>query len=184
MSITTKRGDLGETRLNYNRPVRKSHSRVAAYGTVDELNSALGMARCQCDDTEIKSVISSVQDQLVTLMGELATESTDRKRYLQDGFTVVDEAFVAVIDDLVADLESRGLSFKGWAKPGDHPLSSILDMARCVCRRAECQVCCLLDNNFETNTNIQRYLNRLSDALWLLARWIEAQTKQQSPGKR
>ncbi len=157
----------------YNRRVSKTDPRVGSYGSVDELNVALGWVRCQESSGLVRESVERVQDQLVVLMGELATAPEDRERYRGDGFTLVDASFVEPIDALVIDLEGRNLSFKGWAKPGDNPGSAALDMARCACRRAERAVCALIESDLEPNTEIARYLNRLSDALWLLARWIE-----------
>ena len=181
MSIATKLGDDGSTGLMYNRRVPKTSDRVGAYGFVDELNSALGTVRCQEPDELVKSAVENVQDQLVSLMGELATAPEDRERYHQDGFQAVDEGFLRPLDDLVTRLESELLPFKGWAKPGENPLSASLDVARCVCRRAERQVCQLIEAGEEPNQEIRRYLNRLSDVLWLLARWGE-RLKEQKVG--
>lgn len=174
MSIATKGGDTGSTGLMYNRRVSKTDPRVDAYGFVDELNAALGQARCRDDDSWLQGSLNSIQDQLVTLMGELATLPSDRDRYQSDGFNLVGEAFVAPLDELVKNLEGRALSFKGWAKPGDNPLSAAFDVARCVCRRAERHVWQLIESQTEPNTEIARYLNRLSDVLWLFARWAES----------
>jgi len=157
----------------YNRRVPKTSARVDAYGFVDELNAALGVVRAQERDSFLGASIEKVQDQLVTLLGELATDPSDRERYLRDGFKVVEPEFVNPVDELVVDLEGRNLSFKGWAKPGDNPTSAALDVARCVCRRAERQVCLLVERGEEPNREIQRYLNRLSDVIWLFARWVE-----------
>jgi len=157
----------------YNRRVTKTHPRVDAYGFVDELNAALGVIRSQDADEFVQETINRIQDQLVLLMGELATDPEDRERYKKDGFTLVEESFLEPIDRLVIDLEGRNLSFKGWAKPGDNPVSATFDVARCVCRRAERQVCHLIETGAEPNRQIMRYLNRLSDALWLCARWVE-----------
>ena len=157
----------------YNRRVSKTDPRVDAYGFVDELNASLGVVRCQESSGLLDDAVNAIQDQLVILMGELATAPEDRERYQGDGFVLVEDHFVEPIDRLVRDLESRSLSFKGWAKPGDHPIAAALDVARCVCRRAERQVCFLVERELEPNRQISRYLNRLSDSLWLLARWVE-----------
>ena len=166
----------------YNRRVPKTSERVDAYGFVDELNSALGIVRSQDNDAFLTGTIEAIQDQLVILMGELATDPSDRERFVSDGFKVVDKAFLEPIDQLVVSLEARQLSFKGWAKPGDNPVSAALDMARCVCRRSERQVCLLVEKGEEPNLEIQRYLNRLSDALWLCARWVETGRPAASDG--
>ena len=174
MSIATKKGDDGTTSLMYNRRVSKVHPRIEMLGFVDELNASLGQVRCQSDASRIANRIERIQKQLVELMGELATDGCDRERYQKDGFRLVDEEFIVPIDTLVVELESQMSSFQGWAYPGDNSVSASLDAARCICRRAERQVCRLIESGSEPNREIQRYLNRLSDALWLLARYIEA----------
>ncbi len=184
MSIATRRGDDGSTALMYGRRVLKSHPRVEAIGFVDELNAALGQVRCQAAGSRTESEIRSIQDRLVDLMGELSTDRADRERYLQGGFRAVDKEFVKELDSLVAVLESRMPPLKGWAKPGDNPASAGLDAARCVCRRAERQVCRLLESGMEPNQEIQRYLNRLSDVLWLMARRIEIDGAGSGAAKR
>ena len=174
MSIATKKGDDGTTSLMYNRRVSKGDPRIEMLGFVDELNASLGQVRSQSGASKIANKIERVQKQLVGLMGELATDGGDRERYQKDGFQLVDKEFVAPIDRLVVELESRMSSFQGWAYPGDNPVSASLDVARCICRRAERQLCRLIESGSEPNREIQRYLNRLSDALWLLARYVES----------
>ncbi len=174
MSIATRTGDGGETSLTGNRRVFKTHPRIEICGTIDELNASLGVVRSQAGQTWLAKRIGQIQDLLIPLMGELATESDDRGRYFQKGFRRVDEEFVTIVDSLVARLEASGLSFSGWARPGDSAISAGLDVARCVCRRAERQVCGLMESGLEPNREIQRFLNRLSDGLWLLARWDES----------
>ena len=174
MSIATKKGDDGTTSLMYNRRVPKVHPRIEMLGFVDELNASLGQVRCQSDASGIANRIERIQKQLVGLMGELATDGCDRERYQKDGFRLVDQEFIAPIDTLVVELESRMSSFQGWVYPGDNSVSASLDAARCICRKAERQVCRLIESGSEPNREIQRYLNRLSDALWLLARYVEA----------
>ncbi len=174
MSIATRKGDDGTTSLMYNRRVSKGDPRIEMLGFVDELNASLGQVRCRPDASRIANKIERVQKQLVGLMGELATDGSDRERYQKNGFQLVDKEFVAPIDTLVVELESRMSSFQGWAYPGNNPVSASLDVARCICRKAERQVCRLIEVGSEPNREIQRYLNRLSDALWLLARYVEA----------
>jgi len=170
MSIATKTGDSGTTGLMYNRRVPKSHPRVEAYGTVDELNAALGMARASSQDGFLRDHLLGVQQQLVILMGELATASEDLPRYVKDGFELITSESVAPLDALVYEIESTGVSFKGWATPGATLTAAFLDRARTVCRRAERCVARLLESGAADNPSIMVYLNRLSDVLWLLAR--------------
>jgi len=175
MSIATRTGDAGSTGLMYNRRVSKSHPRVEAYGSVDELNTALGMARATAEAEFVSTHLLAVQQDLVILMGELATLPEDLPRYLKDGFKRVDAGLTEKLDALVREIESRNVSFKGWATPGATRHSAALDIARTACRRAERRCCGLREAGEQDNPEILVYLNRLSDALWLLARWVETE---------
>ena len=170
MSIATKRGDGGETDLMFGRRVSKSDQRVAAYGAVDELNAVLGLVRVAVDLSEMAvALMPTVQADLVILMGELATGPEDLPRYLESGFKQVSAEMVERIGGEVERIERDfEIKFKGWAMPGDAGLSGAahLDLARTVCRRAEREVVILGGENAE----VVRYLNRLSDLFWLLAR--------------
>jgi cob(I)alamin adenosyltransferase len=170
MSIATKTGDNGSTGLMYNRRVSKCHPRVEAYGAVDELNAALGLARASAPDPAQNSRLQSIQKDLVTLMGELATQVEDLPRYVKDGFTVVTNDLTAKVDVIVREIEARNVSFRDWATPGANLAAATLDVARTTCRRAERRVCALQEAGQLHNTEIIVYLNRLSDALWLMAR--------------
>jgi cob(I)alamin adenosyltransferase len=174
MSIVTKTGDKGETSLMYGRRVSKNDSRVEAYGAVDELTAALGLARANCEDKFVSEQIFSVQKDLINVMGELSTVPEDRQRYVKDGFHVVEAKMVYRLTDVIVDLEKdKSLYPKDWVIPGATPASAALDLARTICRRAERHVAILKDPNPE----ILRYLNRLSDFCWILARVIEARSK-------
>ncbi len=175
MSIATKTGDSGTTGLMYNRRVSKCHPRVEAYGSVDELNTALGMARATAQYDFVRENLLAIQKQLVVVMGELATQTDDLERYQKDGFSIVTSAMTAKLDQLVKEIEAQKISFKGWATPGENLNSAALDLARTACRRAERRVCALQENNQLHNAEIIIYLNRLSDTLWLFARWVETQ---------
>jgi cob(I)alamin adenosyltransferase len=175
MSIATKTGDKGSTGLMYNRRVSKCHPRVEAYGTVDELNAALGLARASATDASVSAHLLGIQQDLVTVMGELATGTDDLPRYAKDGFPLVTAGLTAKLDQLVAELEAQSITFKGWATPGATLHSATLDVARTVCRRAERRVCALHEAGQLQNPEIIIYLNRLADLLWLFARWVETQ---------
>ena len=174
MSIATKTGDTGETALMYGRRVRKTDPRVDAYGCVDELNAALGMARVTAPDPFTQELLLSVQKELILVMGELATAAEDRARYAKDGYETTSVAMVdrltAAIDELEKD---KLLHYKGWAIPGSTVISAQLDIARTTCRRAERRVAALLESEAGLNLEVLRYLNRLSDLCWLLARYAE-----------
>ena len=175
MSIATRTGDAGHTGLMYNRRVSKSHPRVEAYGSVDELNAALGLARAQASAAFLKDNLLLIQKDLVVLMGELATGVEDLPRYVKDGFELVTPAHTEKLDRLVAEVEAQQVSFKGWATPGATVDSAALDVARTTCRRAERRVVALHETGQLQNSEIIIYLNRLSDLLWLLARGVETQ---------
>jgi len=181
MSIATRTGDNGTTALMYGRRVAKNHARVEAYGTVDELNTALGLARATADHDFVSTSLLAIQLDLVTLMGELAVANDDLERYVKGGFSLVMPVMTAKLDALVKEIEAQQVSFKGWATPGASLHSAALDMARTVCRRAERRVCDLQTAGDLKNEEIIIFLNRLSDLLWLFARWVETQLDKTRP---
>ncbi len=174
MSIVTKTGDDGTTGLMFNRRVPKNHPQVEAYGTVDELNSALGLARASARQSRLCGQLLDIQKDLVTVMGELATLPEDLPRYIKDGYPVLTPGLIDKLDAIAVEIEAQKVSFQGWATPGANPASAALDVARTVCRRAERRVCALRESGKLENVQISIYLNRLSDVLWLLARWAES----------
>ena len=172
MSIATRTGDMGKTGLMYGRRVDKFDLRVETYGTVDELNAALGMARAQAELALVKNELLLIQKQLVALMGELAVAPEDAKRYEQDKYPKLGPEMLQHLDDLVVKIEKEKITFDGWATPGASVASASLDVARTICRRAERLVAELAAAN-EIDLLVIKYLNRLSDLLWLMARYTE-----------
>jgi cob(I)alamin adenosyltransferase len=170
MSIITKTGDDGTTGLMYNRRVPKTHARVAAYGAADELNAALGMARASTNSPVLKQKLETIQKELVSLMGELATLPEDAERYRKDGYPALAQSMTKTLEGWAQEVEAKNLSFKGWATPGANLSSAALEVARTVCRRAERSACSLKETNQLPNPEIPVFLNRLSDLLWLWAR--------------
>jgi cob(I)alamin adenosyltransferase len=171
MSIATRTGDDGTTALMYGRRVGKADRRVEAYGTVDELNAALGLARAHVALPLVQEELLAVQKQLVALMGELAVAPEDLAKYrAAEKYPKLEESALAQLDGLVAKIESEKISYEGWVTPGASVASAALDVARTVCRRAERRVVELVDVE---NVLAIRYLNRLSDVLWLMARYTE-----------
>jgi cob(I)alamin adenosyltransferase len=177
-SITTRRGDTGETDLLFGSRVSKTHPRITALGDVDELNAALGWVRVFGQTPESAAIAEKVQLQLIHLMGELATPAGREQRYDQTHASQgLGEAEVQWLDAEVADIEQRGdFKFTGWVLPGGKgkPAGAACDQARAVCRRAERSILAM-DDTVEAlpNREVVKYLNRLSDLLWLLARWEE-----------
>jgi cob(I)alamin adenosyltransferase len=174
MSIVTKTGDAGTTALMYGRRVPKNHPRVEAYGAVDELNAALGVARASTKENFLTENLLAIQKDLIVLMGELCVQPEDLKRYFGDGYLPVTPDMAARLEVLVKQIEAQNISFKGWATPGANTTSAALDMARTLCRRAERRVCEIKFLGEVQNEQIIIYLNRLSDLLWLFARWAES----------
>jgi cob(I)alamin adenosyltransferase len=124
--------------------------------------------------------LEAIQKDLVILMGELATQMEDLPRYLKDGFVVVTAELTTKLDVIVHQIEARKVPFHGWATPGANVAAATLDVARTACRRAERRACALQEAGQLQNNEIIIYLNRLSDALWLMAReaeWVGAASK-------
>jgi len=175
MSIATKTGDDGTTGLMYGRRVPKNHPRVEACGSVDELNAAIGQARALATHDFIRTNLLAIQSELIVLMGEVGVLTEDLKRYTMAGYSLVRPEMTARLDVLVREIEAQNISFKGWATPGATIPAAVLDVARTVCRRAERRVFDLIQAGELPNPEVGIFLNRLSDLLWLMARWSETQ---------
>jgi cob(I)alamin adenosyltransferase len=174
MSIVTKTGDKGETSLMYGRRLSKADPRVDAYGCIDELTAALGLARSFSTDKFVSDEIFAAQKDLIVVMGELATAPDDRERYVKDGFHITTAEMVDRITVLILQLEKdKTLYPKDWVIPGKTTLSAALDFARATCRRAERHIAAFSGGEKDFNSEILRYLNRLSDLCWVLARCAE-----------
>jgi cob(I)alamin adenosyltransferase len=175
MSICTRTGDDGTTGLIFNRRVSKSHPRVRAYGAVDELNAALGMARAFSEDEPIAEEIHRIQRELVIVMGELAVDDDDRLRYAEKGRTFVDAEMADRLTSLIRNIEKNDrIRYEGWVMPGGSRFSACLDLARTTCRRAEREVVALHDEGALVTQDLMVYLNRLSDLCWIWGRLVES----------
>ncbi len=181
MSIATKTGDGGTTGLMYGHRVPKNHPRVEACGALDELNAALGLARATATEKFVSENLFWIQKSLVDVMGEVGVLTEDLPRYAKGGFTLVTPELTAKLDVLVKEIEAQNVSFKDWATPGATQHSAALDVARTTCRRAERRVFDLQAAGELQNTEILIFLNRLSDLLWLFARWVETQLDKKQP---
>jgi cob(I)alamin adenosyltransferase len=156
--------------------------RVEAYGVCDELNVAIGavkpvMKELVSQHPYLSTVLErfqEIQKDLIVLMGELATLPEDRERYLKGGHHLIGADEVARLLRWVDELEGEGISYDGWATPGASSLSVALDTARVTCRRAERRVCELGKEVQTFHRDPLKYLNRLSDILWLLARKVDS----------
>jgi cob(I)alamin adenosyltransferase len=177
-SIATRTGDDGTTSLLYGQRVPKDHPQIEAVGAFDELNVAIGCAKSQLTlggARELKrcDLLTTVQKNLVALMGELACAETDAIRYAESKFDKIARADVERIDAAVAELEGRGLKFDGWATPGVNPRAASFDSARIAARRAERRLTSLPAAGRNVRPELRQFVNRLSDLLWLLAREAE-----------
>ena len=168
MSISTKRGDTGQTGLVGGIRVSKSNARVEAYGTVDELNAFLGLARSLCQDEDLRSKTFSIQRDLFRLGSALATPPESRKAQVPLTPEMVD-----ALTEQVHQIESIDGILSDWSVSGEHTAAAAYDVARTVCRRAERGVVRLIETGEAVEPNVLAYLNRLSDLLWLFARKLE-----------
>jgi cob(I)alamin adenosyltransferase len=168
--IYTKRGDSGETGLLYGGRVPKTDPRCEAFGTTDEAVSALGLARALSDDTRVKEIVTQVQRELFTVGAELAT-APDQYATMQRHFSIISAPMVERLEGLVDELETHVQLPRSFIVPGASAASAALDLARTILRRAERHVVGLKDAGLLTNDEILRYLNRLADLLFMLARY-------------
>jgi cob(I)alamin adenosyltransferase len=167
MSISTKRGDRGETSLLHGERVSKSNLRICANGSIDELNSALGLCRAHASDAALRVELRGMQSILVQLMGELATNDENQEKYLQRAASHVVEAQVDSLTRSIVTLETAKGGFKGWEYPGETIEQAFFDNARTTCRRAERQVIALIESGAQVRPVLPQFLNRLSDWLWI-----------------
>lgn len=167
-SISTKKGDSGETGLIGGQRVSKASLRVESYGTVDELNSFLGFARAVCEDEELRERTKVIQRQLFQIGSALATPEESRR-----GESPISASLIDGLTEQVHQLESIEGILGDWAVPGETAAGSAYDIARAVCRRGERCVVRLRESGEEVDPAIVAYLNRLSDLLWLFSRKVE-----------
>lgn len=167
MKIYTKKGDSGTTQLIGGTRVLKSHQSVEAYGTIDELNSYIGLVRDQEIGMKRKEILVEIQDRLFTI-GALLASDPDKKGMQLPTIQVKD---VEKLEHEI-DLMNKTLpEMRSFILPGGHTTVSFCHLARCVCRRAERLTIDLSDNTLQKKL-ILKYLNRLSDYLFVLSRYL------------
>jgi cob(I)alamin adenosyltransferase len=167
MKIYTKKGDKGKTSLIGGTRVPKHHMRIEAYGTVDELNSWLGVIRDMTANEDVKTLLKEIQDRLFTVGSALAAEPEHSKMILPD-------LKPADVETLELDMDRMNESLpelKNFILPGGHLTASYCHVARCVCRRAERLIVDLSEKDVVDELVIQ-YMNRLSDHLFVLSRYL------------
>ena len=167
MKIYTKTGDKGLTSLIGGTRVPKHHVRIEAYGTVDELNSYVGLVRSQNIDATQKEVLKEVQDRLFTLGALLASDPVKSKMKVPD----LHQEDIALLEKNIDMMNEEIPALKHFVLPGGNTVVSYCHLARCVCRRAE-RLATHLNEESPVEPLIIQYLNRLSDYLFVLGRKI------------
>jgi cob(I)alamin adenosyltransferase len=165
MKIYTKKGDKGETSLIGGTRVPKCSMRIESYGTVDELNSHLGLIRDQEIDKEYKRQLLEIQDRLFTIGSSLASDPDKSKMKIP----VLFEKDVENLEHWMDEMDAVLPEMKSFVLPGGHPTVSICHIARCVCRRGERIIVDLMQHEY-VDALVPTYINRLSDYLFVLSR--------------
>jgi cob(I)alamin adenosyltransferase len=172
VKIYTKAGDDGTTGLLYGGRVSKDSPRPIAYGTIDEAQAALGVARAHTErGGELDSMLVGIERDLYVLMAEVATADENQHK-LTDGTTRVTVEMVTAVEDLIDDIAGRFDMPTEFVIPGESVVAAFLDVARTVVRRAERHTMAVAT----TDSQVVPYLNRLSDLLWAMARWQEGES--------
>jgi cob(I)alamin adenosyltransferase len=165
MKVYTKTGDKGQTSLIGGTRVPKHHMRIEAYGTVDELNSYIGLIRDQAIDANSKKMLVEIQDRLFTIGSSLASDPEKSKMKIPD----LKEDDVTLLENEIDKMNETLPEMRSFVLPGGHTTVSFCHISRCVCRRAERLSIHLSEHSYVAELVI-KYLNRLSDYLFVLAR--------------
>ena len=167
MKIYTKTGDAGETGLFGGARVSKASLRVAAYGDVDELNSAIGWARVAISDTDLDALLNQIQHDLFEVGAELGSTAARQEK---GGLPLIEETQVETLERAIDKYEEGPPALQSFVLPGGSESAARFHLTRCICRRAERGIVAL--GAQETlRGELFRYLNRLSDLLFVLARY-------------
>ena len=183
MKIYTKTGDRGETALFGGERVPKDALRIEAYGTVDELNSVLGIIRSLNPERKLDTILLKLQNELFVVGADLATPIAIRRSIIPR----IHRSNVTSLEKLIDRFEKPLQPLKAFILPGGSPVASYLHFARTVCRRAE-RHAVRLSRNEDVGVAVIVYLNRLSDLLFVLARYANYRERREEPkwvsGKR
>jgi cob(I)alamin adenosyltransferase len=169
--IYTKTGDDGTTGLFFGGRVRKDHPSPRAYGAVDEAQAALGVVRAFTDSAELAGLMVDLERGLYIAMAELAT-LPDNRHKLKTGATLVDAEMITSLEGMIDRYSERFDPPTEFVLPGGTPVAALLDLARTMTRRAERETLAVLAQD----SQVGKFLNRLSDLLWVLARWQEGES--------
>jgi len=167
MQIYTKTGDSGETSLYDGKRITKDDIRVESYGTIDELNSMLGLARNFIDENKIVKIIYDIQIELFNVAGELATINSEKFK------GKVTEEQIKYLEKIIDDYLEQIPKIDKFIVPGSNKASASLHVARTICRRAERRMLTLKKEEYVSET-VLKYINRLSDTIYALARYLES----------
>jgi cob(I)alamin adenosyltransferase len=165
MKIYTRKGDEGNTSLIGGSKVPKDHIRIEAYGTLDELNSWMGLLRDSIDNQDIKAHIIRIQNDLFTIGSHLAAEEGSKMKLPE-----LNKKHIELLESSMDTMDSELPPMKNFVLPGGHSVVSNCHIARCVCRRAERRVVSMATHNILVPNDVIQYLNRLSDWLFMLSR--------------
>ena len=171
LKIYTKTGDHGDTSLYGGARVSKDDIRIEAYGTVDELNAYLGLVSDGCIEIQLESVLNEIQNRLFTIGSNLASDPN--KNMITPDLIPAD---IELLETEIDKMDNELVPLKNFILPGGHQLVSFCHLARTVCRRAERRVV-TLSHESDVNNQIIVYLNRLSDYLFTLSRFISHRLK-------
>ena len=168
MKIYTKTGDEGETGLFGGERVKKYSRRINAYGTIDELNSFIGMAVIESGSDEVKKVLLDIQNKLFVVGSDLATPQTEKNEKLK--IMRIPESYIYETEKLIDEFDSRLETLKNFILPGGSKGAALLHVCRTISRRAEREVANLQESEM-VNKNILVYLNRIADLFFVLSRF-------------
>ena len=173
MKVYTKTGDKGLTGLIGGTRIPKHHLRIETYGTVDELNSYIGLLRDKAIEENDQLFLINIQDRLFTLGSILASDPEKSKMKLPK----LHAADILAIEDKIDEMDKDLEPMKSFILPGGHETVSFIHIGRCVCRRAERLVSALNSESTENNDLGLQFLNRLSDYLFVYSRYMSKQLK-------
>jgi len=169
LKIYTKTGDQGNTSLIGGTKVPKSHLRIESYGTIDELNSYIGLVSDLAPDDHIKMMLKEIQDRLFTVGSSLACDP-DKEPMMK--IPDLKEADVVLLENEIDEMNEVLSPMKYFILPGGHPAVSTAHIARCVCRRAERLCVNMREHDLFVDPLVIKYINRLSDYLFVLSRYL------------
>ena len=167
--IYTKTGDQGNTSLLGGTKVPKSHLRIETYGTIDELNSWMGLVGDQVSHKKSLLILKEIQDRLFTIGSSLAT---DPEKEVKLKIPDLHESDIILLENQMDKMNDKLPAMKSFILPGGHVIVSCIHIARTVCRRAERLCVAMQESNQFVDPLVIKYLNRLSDYLFVLARFI------------